>query len=257
MSVPAKLRAMFWRALLLLFFVVGLSVALTMWLGHEVLLALGLILTQIKVIAKKIASVELPAVLAWLKVEVQSFFRVELLKKWFYSSIVPMLVGNAILRRINQFFASYLDAVRERYAAMMTWYRGLDWHEKLVATLVVVFATLALTVSSLGLWLVLFSVQLPLWFLAGVAAFGKSIFLSTRKWLFKAVAFFQLSVLWRIVRGRLPADMLERKRRLDFRIARRVVRQRRLTVQQLASGKDGIALRWAILRARWRGEEDD
>lgn len=243
---------MIWRALAILFAVVTLSAILTYAFGHEVLLALGLILTQVKIIAKKLMQVELPAVLAWLKLEAGTFLRVELLKKWFYSTAVPLLVGNAVLRRMKGFLAAYIDAVGTRYRALLRWYGNLAWYEKTVATLIVVFATLALTVGSLGLWLILFSVQLPLWFLAAAAAAGKMVWLSSRKMAFKAAAFFQLSWLWRFLRGRLPADVLDRKRRLDFRIARRVVRQRRMTLRQLAAGKDGLALRWAILRERWR-----
>lgn len=243
---------MIWRALAILFAVVALSAFLTYAFGHEVLLSLGLILTQAKIVAKKLMQVEIPAVLTWLKLEARSFLRIELFKKWFYSTAVPLVVGNAVLRRIKGFLTAYLDAVGARYRALLDWYASLAWYEKTVATLIVVFATLALTVGSLGLWLILFSVQLPLWVLAAATALGKMVWLSSRKMAFKAAAFFQLAWLWRYLRGRLPAEVLARKRRLDFRIARRVVRQRRMTLRQLAAGKDGLALRWAILRERWR-----
>lgn len=55
---------MFLRPLALLVPAIGLSVAATFYFGHEVLIALGLILTQIKVIGKKLAMVELPLILA-------------------------------------------------------------------------------------------------------------------------------------------------------------------------------------------------
>ena len=66
---------MFLRPLALLVIAIGLSVAATLYFGHEVLIALGLILTQIKVIGKKLAMVELPLVLAWLKTQTSAFFR--------------------------------------------------------------------------------------------------------------------------------------------------------------------------------------
>lgn len=247
---------MIWRALCLLVLVITASVLLTLMLGHEVLLALGLIATQIKLLIAKASSLKLPTVLAWLKTEAHLFFRVELIKKWVYSSLVPLVVGSAILRRLKLWMAGYIDAVRSRYRAMIDWYGRLGRAEKVVATLIVVFATLALTVSTLGLWLVLFTVQLPLWVLAAAAAAGKSVWLSARKSLFKTLAFFQLGWLWRLIRGRLPKDVLEKKRRLDFRLARRVIRSRKMTLRQVTAGKDGLALRLALIRARLRGERE-
>jgi hypothetical protein len=107
-------------------------------------------------------------------------------------------------------------------------------------------------VSSLGLWLILFSVKLPLWLVATVSAFARIVVTSVRKMAFKAVAFFQLGWLWRILRRRLPHEYLERKRRFDFRVARRVVRRRRMTVRQLAASKDGLSMRLALIGAYFR-----
>lgn len=241
---------MVWRAFFLLALVVGVSAALTFWLGNEVLLALGLILTQLKVLAKKLVSVDIGDIWPWIKSETRLFFRVELFKKWIYTTAVPLLVGNAVLRRAKAFLKTYLSAVQLRYTRMMTWYQELPTLEKAVATLIVLFATLALAVSSLGLWLVLFTVQLPIWVIAALAALWKMTVVSFSKWAFKVAAFFQLSLVWKMLRGQLPTDFLEQQRRLNFRLARKVVRKRRLTVQQLASGKDSLALRWALMRAR-------
>lgn len=149
---------------------VGLSVAATMYFGQEVLIALGLILTQLKVLAKKLVGIELPAVLAWLKMQTAVFLRIELLKKWFLTSVMPLVLGKALLRRIAAFTTRYRRAVRLRYMHLLRWYRRLSVWEKLLAALIILFATVALSVTSLGLWLILFSVKLPLWIAAVVAS---------------------------------------------------------------------------------------
>ena len=245
---------MFVRALLILLVVAALSLGLTYYFGETVLLALGLILTQMKFIASKLAAIQWPAILVWLKTEAQSFLRIELLKKWLMTSVLPLLVGSAILRRIDRFFASYRDAVRARYDALLGWYAGLRWYEKTVAALILLFGLLGLTVSSLGLWLILFSVKLPLWILAALASVWQVTWASLRKMAFKALAFLQLTWAWRGLRRLLPKRYLERKRRLDFRVARAVVRRRRMTLRQLAEQKDTwrmrLAVRWARLRGR-------
>ncbi|MEM8740733.1 MAG: hypothetical protein AAGE13_04475 [Pseudomonadota bacterium] len=58
---------------------------------------------------------------------------------------------------------------RARHAALLAWYRGLGRIERVLAALVILFATIALSVTSLELWLILFSVKLPLWAAAAVA----------------------------------------------------------------------------------------
>ena len=248
---------MFLRALALLILVIGASILLTWYFGADVLLALGLILTQLKVLGQKIVSVEVPAILVWLKTQTAAFFRVELLKKYFYSSIVPLLMGPAIKRRVEAFLTRYKDAVRARYDALITWYSALEWYEKTVAALIVLFAMLALSVSSLGLWLILFSVKLPFWVIAGFAAFGRMLWSSITKTAFKTIAFLQLSWLWRLIRPRLPAAYLDRKRRFDFRIARAVVRRRRMTLAQLQAGHRGLSLRLALMAAYFRAEKPE
>ncbi len=243
---------MFLRALLLLIAVIAVSVSLTMYFGQEVLVALGLLLTQAQTLFKKLMQVELPSILAWLKHQAAAFLRVELLKKWLMTTAVPLILGRAVLRRIEAFLGQYRAAVAKRYETMMAWYRDLDTPVKVIALLIVLFATVALSVTSIGLWLILFSVKLPFWVVAFVSSTGKMIWLSLQKYAFKLIAFFQLGWTWKFLKGRLPPDYLERKRRLDFRVARMVVRRRRMTVNQLAKRKDTLGMRLAILRERWR-----
>ena len=250
-------RDMFLRALLILVVVGSVSIGLTMYFGNEVLVALGLILIQLKVVAKKLVSVELPSILTWLKTETSTFFRIELLKKWAMTTALPLLVGNALLRRIDAFISRYREAIRRQYDGLLTWYNNLEWYEKIVATLIAVFAALGLSVSSLGLWLILFSVKLPFWLVAAFSSTMQMTWVTLRKLAFKAVAFFQLGWLWRFIERRLPEAYIERKRRINFRVARMVVRRRRLTVRQLAERKDSISLRWAVIRAGWQRSADD
>lgn len=238
------------RALALLVIFSSISVALTMYFGVDVLVALGLILAQLKILWKTILGLELPAALAWLKSQAGAFLRIELIKKWFMNSLLPLIVGPILLRRIARWVERYRVRIRQRYDAMIDWYRGLEWYEKVLATLVVLAATVALTVSSLGLWLILFSVQLPIWVVAVLAAFWKSTWVSLQKWVFRAVAFLQLGWLWRWISRRLPERWHRRKRRLDYRVARSIVRQRRTTLRQIESGWQSIGLRWALWREK-------
>lgn len=242
-----KTDSMFLRGIILLIAAVSVSVAATLYFGNEVLVALGLILTQMKVIAKKLAHLELPAILAWLKLQGSVFFRIELLKKWFMTTLLPLLLGKAVLRCIAAYLRRYRRAVRLKYVRMLRWYRRLNTVEKVLAALIILFATLALSVTSLGLWLVLFSVKLPLWIAAAAAAFWRMTWVSVQKMAFKAVAFLQLSWLWRGLRRILPASWLERKRRFDYRVARTVIRRRRMTLRQLENRKDSLPFRMGLL----------
>ncbi|NND41739.1 MAG: hypothetical protein HKO04_06650 [Silicimonas sp.] len=244
---------MFLRPLALLIVAIGLSVAATLYFGNEVLIALGLILTQMKVIAKKLSAIELPLILAWFKVQTSAFFRFEILKKWIMTTVLPLLLGKALLRRIAAWVGQYRQAISRRYRRLLSWYRRLHPAEKVIAALAILFATLALSVTSLGLWLVLFSVKLPLWIAAAAAALARMTWVSVQKMTFKAVAFFQLTWAWRLLRKVLPEAWLERKRKLDYRIARAVIRRRRLTVRQLADRKDSLPFRLGILVDYWRG----
>ena len=244
---------MFLRPLALLVAAVGLSIAATLYFGHEVLIALGLILTQIKVIGKKLAMVELPLVLAWLKTQTSAFFQVELIKRWLTTTLLPLLLGKAALRRIAAWLGEYRSAISRRYLRLLRWYRDLHPVEKAIAALAILFATLALSVTSLGLWLILFSVKLPLWIVAMATALGKMTWTSIQKMTFRAAAFLQLSLLWKGLRRLLPASWLERKRRFDYRVARAVIRRRRMTIRQLADRKDSLPFRLGILVDYWRG----
>lgn len=243
---------MFWRAPFLLLLVVALSVLLTLWLGDEVLIALGLILVQIKVIGQKIAAIEMPAVLVWLKTQAALFFRIELIKKWLMTTVLPMIMGSALRKRLDALITRLKTGAQARYARMMAWYGGLQWSEQVIAALIVIFATLALSVTSIGLWVVLFSVKLPFMIAAGVGALWRVLWTTLAKWVFKLVAFLQLGWAWGLVRRRLPASYLERKRRWDFRVARAVVRHRRLTLRQLHEQKNSLSMRPALIAAYFR-----
>ena len=248
---------MFLRALALLVAAVTLSYAATLYFGNEVLIALGLILTQAKVIAKKIAHVEIPVILGWVKAQGSVFLKIELLKKWLMTTVLPLIVGSAVLRRVAAFIGRYRTAVRRRYVRMMLWYQRLHPVEKVLAALVILFATVALSVTSMGLWLVLFSVKLPIWFAAVTASLWRMIWLSVQKMTFKAIAFLQLSLVWRGIRRLLPASWLERKRKFDYRVARAVIRRRRMTIKQLAARKDSLPFRMGLMIDYIRGRRPE
>ncbi|NRB01068.1 MAG: hypothetical protein HRU32_14870 [Rhodobacteraceae bacterium] len=235
------------RSIAILSIVIAASVAATLYFGQDVLIALGLILAQTKLIAKKIPAIELPAILAWLKAQAEIFFRIELLKRWMTTSVVPLILGNAVLRQISAFVARYQRALRARYDAMLAWYAGLGRFEQILAALIILFTTLALSVTSIGLWLILFSVKLPIWIAALAATTGRMVWASLQKMLFRAIAFLQLNWLWRWLRKVLPKSWLERKRRLDYRIARSVIRRRRMTLKQLEAKRHTLPFRLGIL----------
>ena len=244
---------MFLRGFLLLIAAPSLSYAATVYFGNEVLIALGLILTQIKVLGKKLVGIELPAILAWLKMQASVFFRIELLKKWFMTTALPLLLGRAALRRIAAFTTRYRRAVRLRYMRLLRWYRRLNRWEKLLSAAIILAATVAVSVTSLGLWLILFSVKLPLWLVAVVTALGRMTWASIEKMAFRAAAFLQLSLLWKGVKRLLPSSWLERKRRFDYRVARSVIRKRRMTLAQLEARKDSLPFRMGLLVEYLRG----
>ncbi|WP_141135872.1 hypothetical protein [Antarctobacter heliothermus] len=235
------------RALLLLVVVVALSGAATWYFGHEVLIALGLILTQLKVLMKKLFGVELPVLFVWLKTQGAMFFRVELIKKWLMTSVLPLMLGKALLRRIQLLVKRYLEVVQLRYARLLAWFNRLSPLERAVAWMVILFASLALSVTSMGLWLILFSVQLPLWLVAAGGAALRLTWSTLQKGLFKALAFLQLGWLWKGIKRLLPAAVLERKRRTEFRIARAVVRRRRMTLKQLVDRKGRLPFKLGVL----------
>lgn len=251
------------RAVFLLILVIGLSGLATWYFGADVLIALGLILVQLKVLGKKILMIEWPALLVWIKVQGSAFLRVELIKKWAMTTVMPLVLGKAVLRRFKAVIAGYLASVQARYGRLLDWFNGLAPLEKALAWGILLFATLALSVSSLGLWLILFSVQLPLWLVAGALAMGKMIWASLQKSVFKALAFLQLAWAWKGLQRLLPRRWLARKRRIEFRMARAVVRRRRMTIRQLSARKDrlpfrtGVLLEYLFLPPRGRRDEDD
>ena len=103
------------------------------------------------------------------------------------------MLGAGIRRRMMVIIGRYKTGVLAQFDALMAWYRGLDWQVQVVATLIVLFGTLGLSVASLGLWLVLFSVQLPFWLIAIFSTTARSIAQSMGKYAFKTVMFLQMA----------------------------------------------------------------
>jgi hypothetical protein len=64
---------------------------------------------------------------------------------------------------------------------------------------------------------------------------------------FRAAAFLKLSFVWKGLKRLLPASWMERKRRFDYRVARSVIRKRRMTLAQLEERKDSLPFRMGLL----------
>lgn len=235
------------RALLLLFLVAAISIAATVLFGERVLVALGVLLLQVKILAGKLWSLKTAEVLTWLKIHGTAFFRKDLFMKWLTTYAAPLLLGKAIYRRLAHWIGTARAAVAQRYAALMGWYNDRGSVEKAILALVVLLATLGLSVTSLGLWLILFSVKLPIWMISVALAALKGLWINLQKTLFRTLAFLQLGWLWRCIRPLVPAPWLAWKRRVDYRIARGVIRRRRMTVQQLAASKDRLPFRLGVM----------
>ncbi|MDA8586227.1 hypothetical protein N9L47_08110 [Rhodobacteraceae bacterium] len=242
---------MFARAFALLFLAITASVAATLAFGEDVLFALGLILAQSKLIVKKLTLIKLPAVLTWIKAQASAFFKIELMKKWIMTTLLPLLLGKALLRRFAAYLGRYRQLVRRQYMGLLHWYRDLHPVEKVVAALIILCATVAVSVTSLGLWLILFSVKLPLWIAAVSTALWKSIWVTVQKMTFKTIAFLQLNWLGKAAVKVLPASWVAWKRRLDYRMARAVIRRRRMTIRQLAERKDSLPFRLGLMAEFW------
>ena len=243
---------MFLRAIVLLAIVAGFCAGMSYWFGAEILAALGIALQQLKIVIAKIATVSASGIIAWLKAQGINFARVELGKRWFMKSILPLLIGAALQRRINLYFRSFIRKVKFRYRRMQRWYKAQDIAMKVVLIALVVASTLALALSSMSLWLFIFSVQLPFWIIASIGAFWQIIWRSLQKMVFRTLAFMQLYRVLGFLRRRMPESYMRRLRRYNFRIARIVVRRRRMTVAQLHAQKDGWAMRWALVREYFR-----
>ncbi|MSU91432.1 hypothetical protein GE300_17775 [Rhodobacteraceae bacterium 2CG4] len=240
------------RALILLGLVASASVALSYMFGAEVLAALGMIISQAKIVLAKTLSIGSKGLVLWLKAQGMNFARVELAKRWVLKSLVPMLIGAANQRRIAGFVAAFKTAATGRYRSMMAWYKQLPLAVRVISVLIAMCATLALAITSMSLWLLIFSVQVPFWIIAAATAFGTMIWKTVQKLLFRTIAFMQLYRIWGMIRDRLPPEYLARKRRFDYRIARIVVRRRKLTLGQMRTGKDSLAMRLALIREYFR-----
>ncbi len=241
------------RALALLIVLIAVSILLSVAFGEKVLVALGLVLVQLQLLGKKVIALEWPVIALWLKTHTALFFRVELLKKWVSTSLLPLIMGSVMRRRIAGWIGALRAGIATRYARMMAWYSDLGPLEKLLTAMIVVVAMFALSVSSVGLWLILFSVKIPFWLVAMLAATSRMIWTTLSKTAFRTIAFLKLGLAWALLRRGLPKRLLDRKRRFEFRMARRVVRKRRMTVRQLAAQKDSFALNWAVYKEALRG----
>ena len=196
---------MFLRALALLILLCLASVALSAYFGAEILAALGAILAQLKIIGAKLSAVSSRTVLLWLKAQGINFARIEIGKRWLTRSLIPLLIGAATQRRITRFAHRFAALVRERYDAMLAAYRAQPRPTRILLVLIAIAATMAVTVTTISLWLVVFSVQLPLWILAGVAAFWRVIWLWAQKLVFRTLAFMQIFRIWGFLRRRMRA----------------------------------------------------
>ncbi|MEM8788551.1 MAG: hypothetical protein AAGE76_09840 [Pseudomonadota bacterium] len=240
------------RALAILVAVIALSIGLSIMFGAEVLAALGMAVNQLKLLFAKAAALSSRSVLIWLRAQGLNFARVEIAKRWLTKSLIPLLIGAALQRRIAAWVGQYVDLAKATYSRLMDRYRALPRPVRIVMILIAMFGMLALALSSMSLWLFLFSVQLPVWIIATLGAFWQMTWRSLQKMVFRTLAFMQIYRVWGLLRRRVPQPYLHRLRRFNFRVARIVVRRRRMTVGQLKSQKDGLAMRWALLREYFR-----
>lgn len=104
---------MLFRTGVFLLVVSVIAISLTMYFRFDVLVALGLILMQAKIVAKKLVAVELKSVVAQLKAVGSTFLRIEVLKKW--PMTLPHLVGKALLRKLDTFLSRYRDTIFRQY----------------------------------------------------------------------------------------------------------------------------------------------
>ena len=240
------------RALAILMLLVLASLSLSYAFGAEVLAALGMIFVQLKIIFGKLGAVTAKSVVVWLKAQGVNFARVEVAKRWFLKSLLPLIIGASMQRRISAWVSNFAEGVRLRKAWLMAHYQDWPPAVKVIAILCTLFAILALSLSTMSLWLLIFSVQVPIWILAATGSLWRMIWLTIQKLLFRTIAFMQLYRIWGFLKRRLPDSYLRRKRQFDFKVARIVVRKRRMTVAQLHAQKDGLAMRIALIREYFR-----
>lgn len=248
---------MFLRALALLILLVAASLALSVYFGAEILAAVGAMLAQLKIVAAKLTALGSRSVLLWLKAQGINFARVELVKRWLTRSLIPLLIGAAAQRRIAEFGRGLVDLTRTKHDAMIAAYKAQPRAARVVLVLTAIAATLAVTVTTVSLWLIVFSVQIPLWVIAGFAAFRRMIWGWIQKLVFRSLAFMQVFRLWGSLRRRMPPQYLARLRRFNFRVARMVVRRRRMTLAQLAKHRYGLGMRLALLREYFRQDRPE
>ena len=245
------------RALAILMSLIAVSMALSFYFGAEVLAALGAIIAQLKVVFGRVMALSSKTIFVWLRAQGINFARVELAKRWFFKSVIPLAIGAAAQRRITEIVGYLREGIRVRFDAMMARYRALPLSLRILLILIAMTATVAVTMTSLSLWLILFSVQVPVWILAGLGAVWQMLWQSVQKLVFRTLAFMQLFRLWGVLRDRVPPAYLQRLRRFNFRVARVVVKNRRLTVAQLHNQKHSWGMRWALLREYFRQQRPE
>jgi len=225
---------------------------LSLSFGAEVLAALGLMIAQFKILWAKVLGMSTQTLLVWLKAQGVNFARIEIGKRWFMKSILPLIIGAATQRKIAEFTKTYVDAVKTRVQFMLDWYKNLPRPMRIILILIAFFTTLAVAVLTMSVWLLLFSIQLPIWIIASLSAFWNMVWTTIQKTVFRSLAFMQIFRAWGYLRRMMPPDYIARLRRFNFRIARIVVRRRRMTVAQLHSQKDTLGIRWELFREYYR-----
>ncbi len=225
------------RALLILFAIGSVTAGVSYIFGAEILAALGMIFSQLKVVTARVMAMSSGTVLAWLKAQGINFARVELGKRWLLKTLLPLLVGAAMMRRLSQLAAGFKARFVETSNQLTNWYRELPTAVRIVGILIAMCGILALAVTTMSLWLLIFSIQLPIWVAAAFAAFGQMIWQSLQKAVFRAIAFFKLTKIWAFLKKRLPETQQQGLKRFERKMARNVIRQRRAAVARLKASK--------------------
>ncbi len=218
------------RALALLALVIAASVALSLVFGTQVLAALGLMIGKAKLLAANALAAVAKGAGVWLRAQGVRFARVEIAKRWVYRSLLPLVIGAAGQRRVRALLRHARRAVRRRHDAMMAWYGRQPLALRVATVGLAIAAMLALTATSVGIWVLIFSVQVPVWILAGLGSVGSLIRDYVERAVFKTVVFMKLDRLWAWAEARLPRGLRRAKRRADLKVARTVVKGRRKAI---------------------------
>lgn len=245
------------RAVAVLAFLIAVSFGLSWALGGEALAALGLILVQLKIVFAKVGTISTKTIIAWVKAQGVNFARVEVAKRWVLKSLLPLIIGASLQRKIAAVFGKFLEGYKRRKEALMANYHSWPKPVQAIAIACSLLAILAMSLTTMSVWLFIFSVQLPIWILAASGSLWKMLLGVVQKLLFRTIAFMQLYKIWGFIKKRLPESYLRKKRQFDFKVARIVVRQRKMTVAQLRAQKDSLGMRVALVREYFRHKRPD